>query len=65
MTILLQGNGPKAIRGMAAYGPTELSSRPERSAVEGPVVSLPVLTLHYRLRVFSQALAYFQLTYTE
>jgi hypothetical protein len=29
---------------MAVNGPTELSSRPERSAVEGPAVSLPVLT---------------------
>jgi hypothetical protein len=31
-------------RRMAANDPTELSSRPERSAVEGPAVSLPVLT---------------------
>jgi hypothetical protein len=30
MTILLQGNAPKAVRRMAANGPTELSSRPER-----------------------------------
>jgi hypothetical protein len=29
---------------MALNGPTELSSRPERSVVEGPAVSLPVLT---------------------
>src|SRR5271170_2213032 len=35
---------PKAVRRMAVNGPTELSSRPERSAVEGPAVSLPILT---------------------
>src|ERR1700761_6170296 len=44
MTILLQGDGPKTVRRMAANGPTELSSRPKRSAVEGPAVSLPGLT---------------------
>src|SRR5271155_2306354 len=30
---------PKAVRRMAVNGPTELSSRPERSGVEGPAVS--------------------------
>jgi hypothetical protein len=35
---------PKAVRRMATNVATELSSRPERSAVEGPAVSLPVLT---------------------
>ena len=43
MTILLHEMAPKAVRRMA-NGPTELSSRPERSVVEGPAVSLPVLT---------------------
>jgi hypothetical protein len=33
---------------MVVDGPTELSSRPERSAVEGPAVSLPVLVRVYR-----------------
>jgi hypothetical protein len=42
MTILLHGKGPKAVKRMPVNGPTELSSRPERSAVEGPAVSLPV-----------------------
>jgi hypothetical protein len=44
MTILWQGDGPKTVRRMAVDGPTELSSRPKRSVVEGPAVSLPVLT---------------------
>src|ERR1700733_10418191 len=44
MTILLQQMAPRAVRRTAVNGPTELSSRPERSAVEGPAVSLPVLT---------------------
>jgi hypothetical protein len=44
MTILWPGNASKAVKRMAVDGPTELSSRPERSAVEGPAVSLPVLT---------------------
>jgi hypothetical protein len=42
---------PKAVRRMAVNDPTELSSRlsrravePERSAVEGPAVSLPTRT---------------------
>jgi hypothetical protein len=38
---------PTAVRRMAVNGPTELSSRPERSVVEGPAVSLPGL---HRLR---------------
>jgi hypothetical protein len=38
MTILSQETTLKAVRGMAVTCPTELSSRPERSAVEGPAV---------------------------
>jgi|SRR5580658_7148298 hypothetical protein len=34
----------EAVRRTAVSGPTELSSRPERSVVEGPAVSIPVLT---------------------
>ena len=44
MTILLQGNSLQIGGGMAVNGAKELSSRPERSAVEGPAVSLSVLT---------------------
>jgi hypothetical protein len=44
MTGLRQGNASKAVTGMAVGGATELSSRPERSVVEGPAVSLSVLT---------------------
>ena len=41
MTILLHG---QVLLTEALAGTAELSSRPERSAVEGPAVSLPVLT---------------------
>jgi hypothetical protein len=44
MTILLPGNGPKRSAEWLLIAPAELSSRPERSAVEGPAVSLPVRT---------------------
>jgi hypothetical protein len=33
MTILLQGNGPKAVSRMDVNCPTELSSRPERTRI--------------------------------
>jgi hypothetical protein len=42
--ILLEGKPEGDVRQMAVNGPTELSSRPERSGVEGPAVSFPVLT---------------------
>jgi hypothetical protein len=38
MTILLREMAPRAVRQLHVNGPTELSSRPERSAVEGPAV---------------------------
>ena len=41
MTILLHG---QVLLTEALAGTAELSSRPERSVVEGPAVSLPVLT---------------------
>jgi hypothetical protein len=44
MFMPLHRNGRNTVRQMPVNGPTELSSRPERSAVEGPAVSLPVLT---------------------
>jgi hypothetical protein len=44
MTNFLQETASKAVGRRVVNGPTELSSRPERSVVEGPAVSLPVLT---------------------
>jgi hypothetical protein len=46
MTILLQG---QAFLAEALASTTELSSRPERSVVEGPAVSLPILEATFRL----------------
>jgi hypothetical protein len=42
----------KTGRGMTFDDPKELSSRPERSVVEGPAVSLPVLTHPLKLVPF-------------
>src|SRR5580692_9789679 len=36
--ILLEGEPERGVRQMAVNGPTKLSSRPERSGVEGPAV---------------------------
>ena len=48
MTILLHG---QVLLTEALAGTAELSSRPERSAVEGPAVSLPILTQNLGARV--------------
>src|ERR1700749_4536282 len=44
MTNFLQETASKAVGWRVVNGPTQLSSRPERSVGEGPAVPLPVLT---------------------
>jgi hypothetical protein len=49
-TFFAKENAKKTARGRILNRPTELSSRPKRSEVEGPAVSLPVLTHPLRAR---------------